>query len=154
MCSLCITDDNSVGYYCPTYDDEAYACGLNTAAHSDHNGADGELKLAASEPTDCVCLAGHWRNCIDDPSNDDDKVGIKHFIDAGTGALTGQQEPCTRDDVYFTSDCTPCPSDTACELEQPMQHCPLHATSPSGTSDPDNCKCTAGYKRVDLVIPP
>ena len=159
-CSLCRTDDSNEGYYCPANDDEARPCGANTASHSSHDGADGtaqnadgSIKLAASEFQDCVCLAGYWRNCIKDTSEGaGPEDGIAHVLKADGDILNPPQTTaCTRDQTYFESDCSACPSHTACEQEEQMQHCPLNSESAVGSDDPHDCECKPGYKKVLLT---
>lgn len=149
-CDLCRTDLDDQGFYCPANDDEARPCGANTASHSFHDGADGISKLAAYEFQDCVCLEGFWRNCIKDTSVGAGlQDGIEHILKVDGDIFDPPETTtCTRDQTYFESDCSACPSHTACALEEQMQHCPTHATSPPGSDQPSDCKCTAGFKEV------
>ena len=150
-CSLCKSDSLNEGFYCPQNDDEYYSCGENTAVHSQATDSQAtDVAPAASVPSDCICLQGYWRNCIDDPNSENPLHGIKHILDEQQ-QLTGASEACTRNDLYFTSNCVQCPSDTVCQLEQFMQHCPLHSTSPIGSDVPNDCKCNPGYKPVPSV---
>jgi hypothetical protein len=144
-CSLCRSDDPEQGFYCPPNDNAYHSCGAFTAAHS-------AADPAASAPSDCVCLQGYWRNCIDDPDDANPLSGIEHTLEIvdGQEQLTGSTTACTRDDSYFTSNCVPCPSDTVCQFEEFMQHCPLHATSFIGSDEPNDCKCNPGYKPVSV----
>jgi hypothetical protein len=139
-CDLCSTDNTEEGFYCPANDNNIYSCGEYTATRSDIAGP------AAFEPEHCVCLEGYWRNCIDDPGSDDPEHGIKHILNA-TGQLTGGTELCSRNTQYFTSNCFQCPADVICEQEKFMQHCPLHASSPVGSTIPTQCSCNPGYKK-------
>ena len=144
-CSLCRTDLNDQGFYCPPDNDDAISCGLNTASHSTHDG----VNPRASQYEDCVCLAGYWRNCIACDEGINCMTGFngtRHILDGDE--LTDDTEGCHRDKTYFESDCVQCPSDTACKQEEQMQHCPLNSESPLGSDDREDCKCTAGFKEV------
>ena len=138
QCILCKNDaeDPPRGYFCPSMNNLAQACGHNTDTHS-------SKQFQPDSYEDCTCLAGYWRNCVPHQADDGSTVYMRH-VDGGV------LQECARDETWWLSDCFQCDEGMFCELEETMQHCPAHSTTEStGSDNVDDCFCQPGFKRED-----
>lgn len=165
-CSVCPapSGDPKHGFYCPPDNDDKQQCGDHTATGPSDNPGMGHTDHSTSEA--CKCLSGFWRNCVPD----DDcceaaaeadgscvETGYCQHNDAAAQAAGGPvKEPCNRYkangdplDSYWTAACVQCLADDVCEYGESMQHCPDYSAAGAGTSDFEDCKCGAGFEKVD-----
>lgn len=122
------------GYYSSASNITCRKCPAGFYCHGDQHieacAANSSSLAGASAASACTCAPGMWRECI-----------LQH----ATGVyLNSNGQPCV---IEWLAECVACGENNIC-IENTLLHCPMHSTSPVGSSDQHDCVCDDGYYNI------